>query len=61
LYDVTGQPVFAAFEVNPQHIVLAHSGDDDFIPVLMQAGYKGPAPKHIRLKQTTPGGLIVPS
>jgi hypothetical protein len=59
LYDITGQPIAVALEINKDHIAIAHSGDDDFIPILMQSGYRGPLPKHIRLKQTNQG-LIVP-
>lgn len=59
IYDNLHQPIGVAIEINEQHIAVAHSGDNDFLPILLQAGYKGPVPKQIRLKQS-PSGLILP-
>jgi hypothetical protein len=59
ILDESDSPIAVAHEIKKNHYMTAHAGDDDFIPILLQSGYKGKLPQRIRLKQTE-SGLVIP-
>lgn len=55
------QPVGIAQEITPGHYAIAHTADEDFLPILLQSGYQGKLPKVFKLKQRGPTELYIPN
>lgn len=57
VYDNVGNPIMAAVEIAPNHIMASHAGDADFHKVLDMIGIK--APEVSRIKKESSNILIV--